>query len=69
MKMNQHAFNQTEILVMKFRKRDQDIIWSKFVKICDALGFKVRVTGGKFLTHEINGSGEDFAVILDLLAE
>jgi hypothetical protein len=67
--MKQHAFNQAEILVMKFCKRDQDIIWSKFVKICDSLGFMVRVTGGKFLTHEINGSGEDFAVIIDLLAE
>jgi hypothetical protein len=67
--MNQHAFNQTEILVMKFCKSDQDIIWSKFVKICGVLELKVRVTGGTFLTHEINGSSEDFAVILELLAE
>lgn len=67
--MKQHAFNQAEILVMKFCKRDQDIIWSKFVKICDALELEVRVTGGNFMTHEINGSGEDFSVILELLAE
>jgi hypothetical protein len=68
-KMKQHAFNQAEILVMKFCKRDQDVIWSEFISIMSDLDFTVRVTGGNFLTHEVNGSQEDFDTIIELLDE
>ena len=41
--------------------------WVKFKKICGELGFTVRVTGGVFLTHELNGTEKDFEIILKLV--
>ena len=58
-----HAFNQ-EVIIGPFANDDK---WVKFKSICSQLGFTVRVTGGVFLTHELNGTIKDFEIILDLV--
>lgn len=66
--MKQYAFNQTEIFMLErrigetFKNRMFDI----FTNTAKDLGFKVRVTGGNFLTHEIDGNKEDFIAIAEL---
>jgi len=65
--MNRHAFEQELVCSTapnKFARYDS---WSKFMKIYQELGFTVRVTGGNSLTHEIDGTKEDFETILDLM--
>jgi hypothetical protein len=57
-----HAFDQGEV-VCAFASHDK---WVKFKKICDALGFYVRVTGGVVLTHEFGGTKKDFEIVLEL---
>ena len=44
----------------------KDLMWDKFTSTAKELGFKVRVTGGNFLTHEINGDEDDFIAIAEL---
>lgn len=69
--MKQHSFNQTEVLMLEKRVgREYKIdMWDKFKKICEDLDLKVRVTGGNFLTHDINTDEDDFNTILQLTAE
>jgi hypothetical protein len=67
--MKRTNFNQAEVLLLKFCKRDQDRIWVKFIEVSSSLGFKVRTTGGNYITHEIDCSYDDFKVILELTKE
>jgi hypothetical protein len=62
-----HAFNQCEVLTMRFCKRDQDEIWKQFEDLAEAFDFKVRVTGGAFLTHEITCTAGEFQTMLEVL--
>lgn len=66
--MKQYAFNQTEIFMLERRigQNFKDLMWDKFTGTAKELGFKVRVTGGNFLTHEINGDKNDFIAIAEL---
>ena len=61
-----HNFNQEVILNFKYIARGKDT-WRLFKSICDQLGYVVRVTGGVFLTHEIDCSEDDFNLILELM--
>ena len=63
----QHAFAQCLITKGARTEVQANYKWSSFRGICDELGFNVRVTGGNFLTHEIDGSNDDFEAILELL--
>ena len=65
--MKQHAFAQEEICGNSGNFFMKESKWQRFKLISVELGYLVRVTGGNFLTHEINGSKEDFDVILDLI--
>jgi len=65
--MKRHTFDQELIYKTAPNKFARYDAWSKFLKTYQELGFKVRVTGGAFLTHEIDGSKEDFETILDLM--
>ena len=53
--MQRHAFEQEVI-------KD----WVIFSLTVVQLGLSCRVTGGNFLTHEINCTYEDFLIVLDL---
>ena len=66
--MKQHAFNQAEIFMLERRigQNFKDAMFDRFSSIAKEFGFKVRVTGGNFLTHEINGNSEDFTAICEL---
>ena len=66
--MKQHAFNQVEIFMLEPRigQSFKDHMWDRFTRIAKELGFKVRTTGGNFLTHEINGDEDDFIAIAEL---
>ena len=66
--MKQYAFNQVEIFMLEPRigQNFKDRMWDKFTNTAKELGFKVRVTGGNFLTHEINGNKDDFIAIAEL---
>ena len=64
---NRHSFEQELVYGTAINKFARYDAWSKFLRIYQELGFKVRVTGGCFLTHEIDGSKEDFEAILDLM--
>jgi len=66
--MKQYAFNQTQIFMLERRigQNFKDLMWDKFTSTAKELGFKVRVTGGNFLTHEINGDEDDFIAIAEL---
>ena len=68
--MKRHSFNQCEVLMLEHRigKKFKDEKWQEFKEVVNTLGFKVRVTGGVFLTHEINTSEEDFNIILEIVA-
>ncbi|HHZ71435.1 MAG TPA: hypothetical protein EYN54_14425 [Methylococcaceae bacterium] len=63
----QHAFEQETITGIGGNWFSKESKWNKFKGVCFELGYEVRVTGGNFLTHEINASREDFDVILDLM--
>ena len=65
--MKQHAFAQELINGTNGNFFVKESKWQKFKLVCFELGFNVRVTGGNFLTHEINGSKEDFETILELI--
>ena len=70
--MKKHAFNQIEVLMLERRigKTFKDRAWDIFINITQDIGFKVRVTGGNFLTHEINGGDiDDFESLLELTKE
>lgn len=47
-------------------KRFPDRLWKEFVSLCEELGYKVRVTGGNDLTHEVNCTQEELNVIFEL---
>lgn len=57
-----HSFDQAEV-IGAFASHDK---WVKFKRICDTLGFYVRVTGGVVLTHEFGGTKKDFEIVLGL---
>ena len=63
-----HAFNQAEVFMLSTRVGQyyKDQTWDRFVSIANDFGFKVRVTGGNFLTHEVDCDGEDFIALLEL---
>lgn len=58
MKKERASFAQTNI-------NDMD----KFLKVASDLGYKVRTTGGNFITHEISCNYRDFNIIIDLCSE
>ncbi len=62
-----HAFEQEVVTGTAGNWFSKESKWQKFKRACDELGYVVRVTGGNFLTHEINTSKEDFEVIIDLV--
>ena len=62
-----HAFEQETITGIGGNWFAKESKWQKFKRVCDELGYVIRVAGGNFLTHEINTSREDFDVILDLI--
>ena len=66
--MKQHAFNQVEVLMLERRVGEtfKARMWNSFTSVAKELGFKVRVTGGNFLTHEINGNQDDFIALQEL---
>jgi hypothetical protein len=63
-----HAFGQEDITGTYGSWFSRESKWQKFQKVYRELGFSVRVTGGNFLTHEIDCSNEDFEIILSLMA-
>ena len=66
--MKQHAFAQEEVMILERRIGEvfKIEIFNKFLSVAGELGFKVTVTGGNFLTHEINGNEDDFTALLQL---
>ena len=64
--MTNHIFEQQLIYATA---HDDDKAWARFTRVCIELGFKIRVTGGAFRTHKIDGSKEDFEAILELIRE
>lgn len=64
--MKRHNFNQDEIYKSVHTSRQEEQ-FRRFVKIVNELGYTIRVTGGAFLTHEINTTEEEFNIILELL--
>ena len=66
---DKHVFEETSVTggTTGINWLEDEAEWQKFKTACDTLGFNVRATGGAFLTHEIDGSKEDFEVILDLM--
>lgn len=61
-----HAFSQDEI------SKHIDIAiadrqWEHFINVVETLGYSVKITGGNFLTHQINCSSQDYQIILELL--
>jgi hypothetical protein len=62
----QHTFKQEDITSESGSFFTQEARWQRFKRVCDELGYSIRVTGGAFLTHEIDGSKEDFETILEL---
>ena len=64
-----HSFDQSEVLMLGFTKRQKNRAWLIFTEVLGELGLKVSVTGGNFLTHEINCTGDDFDIILGLTKE
>ncbi len=64
--MKAHSFSQEEIA-----SHPVDVVarreWSNFKSVIDELGYEIRITGGTFLTHEINCDSADFETIKDLL--
>ena len=65
--MKKHSFNQAEVLILGRSEREKNIAWGAFVRICEELGFAIRVTGGNFFTHEfLYGTEEDFDQVLML---
>jgi hypothetical protein len=69
--MKKHSFNQCEVLMLSHRigEKFKNEKWQEFTEAATVLGFRVRVTGGNFSTHEIDASEEDFNVILELVSE
>ena len=63
---NKRSFNQAEILLLDRRigQTFKDRAWELFISTANELGFKVRVTGGAFLTHEINATEEELIQIM-----
>ena len=68
--MKKHNFNEAEVLMLSKRigEKFKQEKWDAFIDAANELGFKVRVTGGAFLTHEINTDEEDFNVLLEIVA-
>lgn len=64
--MKKHTFNQEEILSTVHHSRQWER-WAKFTKVVNELGYSIRVTGGNYLTHEINTTEEEFEVIKDIV--
>lgn len=66
--MKQYAFNQAEFLMLERRSGGvfKARMWDRFISIASELGFTVRVTGGNFLTHEIDGNNDDFVALQEL---
>ena len=66
--MKQHSFDQAEVLMLSRRtgRESKQDKWDLFIDAATELGIKVRVTGGNFLTHEVNADEEDFNVLLEI---
>ena len=64
--MKRHAFGQEEVLSNGRTERQKDIMWSKFTALCKYFGYSIRITGGNFLTHEIDCGKKDFDALLNL---
>lgn len=65
--MKRHSFDQSEILKAGHSKSEQDRLWSRFQSICSELGVQCRVTGGNFITHEVDCSEDDFRALIELI--
>lgn len=68
--MKRHAFNEAEVLILERRigKRFKDLMWNRFVNTVEELGGTVQVTGGTFLTHQVNKLNEDdFNFVLEFI--
>lgn len=67
--MKKHKFNQEEILNKSngLSNSYRSAKFANFLSVAKDLGFKVTKTKGRFLTHEINTSEDEFSVLLDLI--
>jgi len=66
--MNRHAFTQDEIVGdVEHAASARD--WDLFNRTAKMLGFKIAVTGGAYLTHEIACSQEDYEITKQLAKE
>lgn len=66
-----HKFSKTEVLMLERRigARFKDEKWKKFLKVSEELSFSVKETKGAFLDREIDATAEEFASLLELVAE
>jgi len=64
-----YAFSQAEVLMLGLNIISQRVVWSIFSDLAKTFGYKVRVTGGTFLTHEITCDHDDFHALLCLTKE
>ena len=56
------------MLSKRVGQKGKDEKWQEFTEACKILGFEVRVTGGNFLTHEIDCGEGEFNTILEIVA-
>ena len=61
-----HAFSSKDITEGGWSTEIKNKMWERFVVTSKDLGFRVRVTGGNFLTHDIDCSKEDFDTVIEL---
>lgn len=66
--MKRHAFNQAEIIGDVDHAASQRD-WDLFKHAANTLDFKITVTGGAYLTHEITCSQEDYEITKQLAKE
>ena len=64
--MKRTNFNQDMIFGGVKSQHLQDSMWSDFINVVGELNCIIHVTGGAFLTHEINCSEDDLYIIIDL---
>jgi hypothetical protein len=64
--MKRHSFNSEVVLRGIRGDVTRKHSFNRFLDLSKQLGYTVRVTGGVFLTHEIDCTEEDFQIILDL---
>ena len=64
--MKRHTFSQ-DTIIGNVNPFNQERIWTTFAKTVSELGYKIRVIGGNFLTHDITCTEEEFNFILEYI--